>query len=71
MLVLCSCHVLADWPTCVPYMAVRSSGGAGDLRQLVIGLHQDGYSEQLAWLEAYLRDEADDRAVDGVCVCVC
>ncbi|KAL5509288.1 hypothetical protein EMCRGX_G004628 [Ephydatia muelleri] len=43
---------------------VRSSGGAGDLRQLVIGLHQDGYSEQLAWLEAYLRDEADDRAVD-------
>ncbi len=32
---------------------------------MVARLHRDGCSEELAWLEAYLRDEASDRAMDG------
>ena len=31
----------------------------------VSDLHRNGYSHQLAWLEAYFTDEARDRAVDG------
>ena len=42
-----------------------------DVARLVMSLVCHGYEEQLAWLEAYLRDEARDRTVDGVCVCVC
>ena len=33
--------------------------------QLVMALSCRGYQEQLGWLEAYLRDEAQDRAMDG------
>ena len=42
-----------------------------DVARLVMSLVCHGYEEQLAWLEAYLRDEARDRTVDGVCVYVC
>ena len=33
--------------------------------RLVMSLSCHGCEEQLAWLEAYLRDEARDRTVDG------
>ena len=49
-----------------------SAGKGGSLRsgvrevaRLVMSLSCHGYDEQLAWLEAYLRDEARDRSVDG------
>ena len=41
---------------------------------MVRELHTNGYSDQLAWLEAYLTDEARDRTLDGVwevCVLIC
>ena len=36
-----------------------------DVARLVMSLSCRGYEEELAWLEAYLRDEARDRTVDG------
>ena len=43
-----------------------SKGGLrDDVPRLVMSLSCRGYEEQLAWLEAYLRDEARDRTVDG------
>ena len=35
------------------------------MARLVMSLSCRGYEEQLAWLEAYLRDEARDRTMDG------
>ena len=32
---------------------------------MVARLHRSGFSEELAWLQAYLTDEASDRAMDG------
>ena len=43
----------------------RSDLSRGDVARLVMSLSCHGYEEQLAWLEAYLRDEAQDRRVDG------
>ena len=37
----------------------------GGISSAVARLHSQGYSDQLAWLEAYLKDEARDRSVDG------
>ena len=37
-----------------------------DVARLVMSLSCHGYDEQLAWLEAYLRDEARDRTMDGM-----
>ena len=45
----------------------RSGGVCNDVPRLVMSLSCRGYEEQLAWLEAYLRDEARDRTVDGGC----
>ena len=42
-----------------------SETGQGDVPRLVMSLSCRGYEEELAWLEAYLRDEARDRTVDG------
>ena len=36
------------------------------VKGLVSCLHDGGYSHQLAWLEAYLNDEARDRRLDGM-----
>jgi len=36
------------------------------VKGLVSHLHDSGYSHQLAWLEAYLNDEARDRRLDGM-----
>jgi len=36
-----------------------------ELDHLVAQLHSEGFSDQLSWLEAYLRDEARDRRADG------
>ena len=35
------------------------------VKAVVAELHADGFTDQLAWLEAYLRDEASDRSMDG------
>ena len=43
----------------------RSSETRSSVARLVMSLNCHGYEEQLAWLEAYLRDEARDRTVDG------
>lgn len=43
----------------------RSSETRSSVARLVMSLSCHGYEEQLAWLEAYLRDEARDRTVDG------
>lgn len=37
----------------------------GSVGSAISRLHSQGYSDQLAWLEAYLKDEARDRSVDG------
>ena len=46
-------------------MVKKKSGVCSDVPRLVMSLSCRGYEEQLAWLEAYLRDEARDRTVDG------
>ena len=43
----------------------RRRGRKEGVRGLVSHLHGNGYSHQLAWLEAYLDDEARDRRLDG------
>ena len=43
----------------------RRKGRKEGVRGLVSHLHGNGYSHQLAWLEAYLDDEARDRRLDG------
>ena len=46
-------------------MRKKTSPKQYNVAQLVMALGFHGYQEQLAWLEAYLRDEARDRAMDG------
>ena len=43
----------------------RRRGRKEGVTGLVSHLHDNGYSHQLAWLEAYLNDEARDRRLDG------
>ena len=43
----------------------RRRGRKEGVMGLVSRLHGNGYSHQLAWLEAYLNDEARDRRLDG------
>lgn len=45
----------------------RMSSGSGEfvVREVVSQLQSEGFGEQLAWLEAYLSDEARDRRIDG------
>ena len=42
-----------------------SKASMRSVARLVMSLSCHGYDEQLVWLEAYLRDEARDRTVDG------
>ena len=45
--------------------SVSSMASVHRVAHLVMSLSCHGYNEQLVWLEAYLRDEARDRTVDG------
>ena len=46
-------------------MCISVSGSGGSVPRMVARLRRGGFSEELAWLEAYLADEASDRAMDG------
>lgn len=46
----------------------KRSSKTRNVARLVMSLSCHGFEEQLAWLEAYLQDEARDRTVDGECV---
>lgn len=46
-------------------VCISVSGSGGSVPRMVARLRRGGFSEELAWLEAYLADEASDRAMDG------